>query len=68
MLIERDCPDASARKLYEHSEGGYDNVVEATGSARVGEHCVGLTRDGGTVMVYGVTHPDDTFPIHPFDI
>ncbi len=19
-------------------------------------------------MVYGVTHPDDTFPIHPFDI
>ena len=68
VLIDRDCPGESARKLYEHSEGGYDNVVEATGSARVGEKCVGLTRDGGTVMVYGVTHPDDSFPIHPFDI
>ena len=68
ILIERDLPDASVRRLYEHSEGGYDNVVEATGSARVGERCIGLTRDGGTVMVYGVTHPEDTFAVHPFDI
>jgi D-arabinitol dehydrogenase (NADP+) len=68
VLIDRDCPAESARRLFEHSEGGYDNVVEATGSARVGARCVGLTRDGGTVMVYGVTHPDDTFPVHPYDI
>jgi D-arabinitol dehydrogenase (NADP+) len=68
VLIERDCPDESARKLWEHSEGGYDYVVEATGSARVGARCVGLTRDGGTVMVYGVTHPEDTFEVHPYDI
>lgn len=68
VLIDRDCPEESVQKLFEHSEGGYDNVVEATGSARVGAQCVRLTRSGGTVMVYGVTHPDDTFPIHPFDI
>ena len=68
VLIERDCPEESVRKLYEHSEGGYDYVVEATGSARVGRRCVGLTRDGGTVMVYGVTHPTDTFEVHPYDI
>ena len=68
VLIDRDCPEESGRKLYEHSEGGYDYVVEATGSPSVGAQCVGLTRDGGTVMVYGVTHPDDTFEIHPFDI
>ena len=68
VLIERDLPDESVRRLYEHSEGGYDNVVEATGSAKVGAQCVGLTRDGGTVMVYGVTHPDATFPVHPYDI
>ena len=68
VQIERDCPEDSVRKLYEQSEGGYDYVVEATGSARVGEKCVGLTRDGGTVMVYGVTHPDDTFAVHPYDL
>jgi D-arabinitol dehydrogenase (NADP+) len=68
VQIDRHDPEGSARKLLEHSEGGYDNVVEATGSARVGAQCVGLTRDGGTVMIYGVTHPDDTFPIHPYDI
>jgi D-arabinitol dehydrogenase (NADP+) len=68
VLIDRDLPEQSARKLYEHSEGGYDNVVEATGSARVGAQCVRLTRDGGTVMVYGVTHPEDTFEVHPYDI
>jgi D-arabinitol dehydrogenase (NADP+) len=68
VLIERDLPEQSVRKLYQHSEGGYDNVIEATGSARVGARCVGLTRDGGTVMVYGVTHPEDTFEIHPYDI
>ena len=68
VLIERDLPNESLRRLYEQSEGGYDNVVEATGSAKVGAKCVGLTRDGGTFMVYGVTHPDDTFEIHPYDI
>jgi D-arabinitol dehydrogenase (NADP+) len=68
VLIERDCPEESARRLYEHSEGGFDNVVEATGSARVAARCVGLTRDGGTVMVYGVAHPEATFDVHPYDI
>lgn len=41
---------------------------EATGSACVGARCVGLTRDRGTVMVYGVTHPEDMFAVHPYDI
>ena len=34
---------------------GYDFVVEATGSTAIGDICVPLTRNGGTVMVYGVT-------------
>ena len=68
VLIERDLPDADVQRLYEQSEGGFDYVVEATGSARVGARCVELTRDGGTVMVYGVTRPDDTFPVRPYDI
>ena len=68
VQIERDCPEESVQKLYEQSEGGYDYVVEATGSPKVGAQCLRLTRDGGTVMVYGVTHPDATFPIHPYDM
>jgi D-arabinitol dehydrogenase (NADP+) len=68
IQIERDCPEESVQKLYEQSEGGYDYVVEATGSPKVGAQCLRLTRDGGTFMVYGVTHPDATFPIHPYDI
>jgi D-arabinitol dehydrogenase (NADP+) len=68
VLIERNLPEASVRKLLEHSEGGYDYVVEATGAASVGGRCTRLARAGGTVMVYGVTHPDDTFEVHPYDI
>ena len=68
VQIERGCPEESARRLFEHSEGGYDNVIEATGSVEVGARCVSLTRDGGTVMIYGVTHPDATFPVHPYDL
>ena len=43
-------------------------VVEATGSHRVGNICVPLTRNGGTVMVYGVTRTDETVSFHPFDV
>ena len=68
-LVGWDLPEESAEMLYERSGGGgFDCVVEATGSARVGARCVGLTRDGGTVMIYGVTHPEATFPVHPYDL
>jgi D-arabinitol dehydrogenase (NADP+) len=47
---------------------GYDVVVEATGSPAIGDICVPLTRNGGTVLVYGVTRPDDVVRFHPFDV
>ena len=47
---------------------GYDYVVEATGSTDVGGMCVPLTRNGGTVLVYGVTRADETVSFHPFDV
>ena len=47
---------------------GYDVVVEATGSTLVGDICVPLTRNGGTVLVYGVTEAEDTVQFHPFDV
>jgi D-arabinitol dehydrogenase (NADP+) len=69
VLIERDNPEATLAKLREASGGdGYDVVVEATGSTVVGDICVPLTRNGGTVLVYGVTRADEVVKFHPFDV
>ena len=34
----------------------------------VGNICVPLTRDGGTVLIYGVTRPDDRLSVSPFEL
>jgi D-arabinitol dehydrogenase (NADP+) len=47
---------------------GYDVVVEATGVTAVGNICVPLTRNGGTVLVYGVTRPDERLSVSPFEL
>ncbi len=56
-----------AAKLKKES-GGFDIVVDATGSAAVSEQCVPLTRNGGTVMFYGVTEPEDLVRVSPYDV
>ena len=47
---------------------GYDTVVEATGVTAVGNICVPLTRNGGTVLIYGVTRPDERLSVSPFEL
>jgi D-arabinitol dehydrogenase (NADP+) len=47
---------------------GYDVVVEATGVTAVGNICVPLTRNGGTVLIYGVTLPDERISVSPFEL
>jgi D-arabinitol dehydrogenase (NADP+) len=70
VLIDRNDPEGYAADLRARSPkgDGYDAVVEATGSTSVGEVCVPLTRNGGTVLVYGVTEDDATMQVKPFDI
>jgi len=70
VRIDRDDPDRTMETLRRMSpEGdGYDVVVEATGTVAVGEMCVPLTRNGGTVLVYGVTRADDVLRFHPYDM
>jgi D-arabinitol dehydrogenase (NADP+) len=69
VQIKRDDPEGTLAKLREASGGdGYDVVVEATGSTVIGEVCVPLARNGGTVMVYGVTRADEVVKFHPFDV
>jgi D-arabinitol dehydrogenase (NADP+) len=70
VQIDRRDADANVRRLREQSPrgDGFDIVVEATGSTAVGDICVPLTRNGGTVLVYGVTRNEDVVRFHPFDV
>jgi D-arabinitol dehydrogenase (NADP+) len=69
VLISRTDADRNSELAWAASDGrGYDVVVEATGSTLVGGICVPLTRNGGTVLVYGVTRGDETISFHPFDV
>ncbi|MFF2275595.1 zinc-dependent alcohol dehydrogenase family protein [Agromyces sp. NPDC058126] len=47
---------------------GFDVVVDATGAAAVTQRALGHVRDGGTLLVYGVTDPTDTVEFSPFDV
>jgi D-arabinitol dehydrogenase (NADP+) len=68
LLMHRNDLDGSVSELRRMSGGGFDVVVEATGSTEVGEQCVPLTRNGGTVMIYGVTAPLDRISFSPYDV
>jgi D-arabinitol dehydrogenase (NADP+) len=70
VRISRDDADGNIETLRRASPGGdgYDVVVEATGSTRIGDICVPLTRNGGTVLIYGVTRADEIVRFHPFDV
>jgi len=70
VRISRDDTDGNIEKLRQASPGGdgFDVVVEATGSTRIGDICVPLTRNGGTVLVYGVTRADEIVQYRPFDV
>lgn len=68
VLITRDDPQGNLEKVRAAAGGGYDVVVEATGATEIGDICVPLTRNGGTVLIYGVTRGDDVVTFHPFDV
>lgn len=70
VQIDRDDFEATVDTLRAASPGGdgYDVVVEATGSTEIGDICVPLTRNGGTVLIYGVTRAQDVVRFHPFDV
>ena len=69
VLLKRGDPEGNQQRVMDASGGaGYDVVVEATGSTEIGDICVPLTRNGGTVLVYGVTRGDEVVSFHPFDV
>jgi D-arabinitol dehydrogenase (NADP+) len=68
ILVDRADPAGSVQRLRMLASEGFDVVVDATGSAAVSAQCIGLARDGGTVLIYGVTRPDERIPISPYEI
>ena len=69
VLITKDAADNADLLRHASPNGdGYDSVVEATGVPAVGDICVPLTRNGGTVLIYGVARPDEQLSISPFEI
>jgi D-arabinitol dehydrogenase (NADP+) len=68
VQMDRADPGASLAELRENAPEGYDVVVEATGALAVGELCVPLTRDGGTVLIYGMADEKAVLPLHPYEV
>ena len=68
VQIDRHDPDDAAAAVRALSPEGFDAVIDATGSAAVSQRCVQLTRDGGTVLFYGVTDPAEQISVSPYDI
>lgn len=55
-------------QLREIAPEGFDIVVDATGAAAVSQRGLEHVRDGGTLLIYGVTSPEDSISVNPFDI
>jgi D-arabinitol dehydrogenase (NADP+) len=68
FLMDRTDLLGDVKRLKDSSGGGFDIVIDATGAAAVSEKCVPLARNGGTVMFYGVTDPNDVVKVHPYDV
>jgi D-arabinitol dehydrogenase (NADP+) len=67
IKIPRD-PAAAFDILRSARPSGYDSVVVATDVPGVFEIATPLARDGGTVLWYGVTTPDDRVAVSPYDV
>lgn len=68
VQVDRADPDASTKQLRKLAPDGFDVVVDATGTVAVLSRCVSLTRDGGTVFVYGMTEEAAELTVSPYEI
>jgi len=68
VRVDRGDPRACLEDLRAGAPEGYDAVIEATGALAVTELCVPLTRDGGTVLIYGMAGEEQTVALHPYEV
>lgn len=68
VVLPRGAGEADFERVKALAPSGFDVVVEATGSTDVLGRATGLTRIGGTVMVYGMADADAMVPFNAYDI
>ncbi|MBK0418383.1 zinc-dependent alcohol dehydrogenase family protein [Leucobacter sp. CSA1] len=68
VRVDRADPAAARAALRADAPEGYDIVVDATGAVAVLQQTIGLTRTGGTVLVYGMADEEATWPVRPYEI
>lgn len=56
-------PEQAAALVAEHFDDGADVAIEAVGSARVMEACLGLLTRGGALVSVGLPHPDQQLTV-----
>jgi D-arabinitol dehydrogenase (NADP+) len=66
--VPRDDQQDAVDRLLAIAPRGFDVVVDATGAAAVSEAIIGLLRDGGTALWYGLTREDDRVSVSPYEI
>lgn len=68
VQLSRSNPDQGMDELARIAPAGFEAVIEATGSTQLLERAVGLTRTGGTVLVYGLAEELAVAKIRPYEI
>lgn len=59
---------ASFAELLDSAPGGFDVVVDATGSTAEPTDCLPLVKSGGTFFIYGMAEEDALVSIHPYEV
>lgn len=68
VRMDRSDPTGVVDDLRREAPEGFDVVIDATGAVPVLEQAIGLTRTGGTLMVYGMASEDAVWPVSPYEI
>ncbi|MBO3676374.1 zinc-dependent alcohol dehydrogenase family protein [Streptomyces sp. NEAU-YJ-81] len=68
VVMDRHDASASRVALRTLAPDGFDTVVDATGALAVIEQCLPLTRDGGTVFLYGMAGERERIELSPHEI
>lgn len=67
QMVRAD-PGVAEAALRADAPEGYEIVIDATGAIPVLQQAIGLTRTGGTMLIYGMTGEQDEWPVKPYEI
>ena len=68
VLMDRSDPTSATAVLQEIAPNGFDLVADATGAIGVLDQTLALTRDAGTIFVYGMTAASSRWSVPPYEV